>query len=117
MTELSNAEMLNECLKSTTNTEWEQEFLGSLKTALDSGRFLSDKQTKILHRIFSKGLNQEEVSKSKEMVGKCLEKSELIGEWDADFLDSIGSVLERGYTLSAKQSSNLKRIYTNLYKK
>ena len=111
----SNTDMVIECLKSETNTDWEKEFLGSLKTTIDEGRSLSDKQVKILVRIFSKSLSSEEVARYKEVVVKCLEKKDL-KEWDASFLKSISSVLEKGYTLSEKQASSLNKIHLAVYK-
>ena len=114
---MNNAEMINECLEnSEILTEWESEFITSVKVAIDEGRSLSEKQKKILVRIHGKSLNSEEVAGYQEMLGKCLEKSDLLKEWDSEFLGSISSVLDKGYTLSEKQASSLKRIFGNVNK-
>lgn len=111
-----NVTMINESIDSELLTEWEKEFITSVKIAIDEGRFLSDKQKKILVRIYTKTLNADQIMEAKEMAKKCMEKSDMITGWDSEFLDSICEVLEKGYMLTDKQLSSLKRIYSNVNK-
>ena len=97
--------------------DWERNFLDTMYKAYNNGWVLSERQQNSFDKIKNKENNKQEVATNQNLgsvaiiddISKNGNYTQL-NDWERDFMDSIGKVVDTGYVLSEKQMEILEKI-------
>ena len=102
---------INEC------SDWEKGFLDTMYNAYKKGWILSEKQKNIFNRIKNEKSNQLDVETNQNLGSVAIVKDvsnevdySQLNDWEKEFMESVGQLVDSGHVLSEKQMEILDKI-------